>query len=289
MRRVEWLAVFDDSVPREKILSKNLARMTIYPLDPDSVDFGAIRRLLSGMDEWMAPEDYVLIIDEINRGNIAKILGELITLLEPDKRLGAENEMQVLLPYSQKLFGVPSNVHIIGTMNTADRSIAFMDTALRRRFVFEEMMPDTKVVRDHVGSGGVVAGVDVASLLSSMNLRIEYLFDRDHQIGHSYFLKVETLADLRDVFIDRMIPLLQEYFHEDWEKLCVVLSCSYDPDASKPTTANAHPVIQAATFDIAAAGFQDDELDGRLSYSVSQEFRHASEDQLAKFFMGMIP
>ena len=163
---------------------------------------------------------YVLVIDEINRGNVARIFGELITLIEDSKRIGQEDEARVTLPGSKTPFGVPANLHVVGTMNTADRSIALLDTALRRRFVFEEMMPDPF----HSDVSKDVEGIDCRKLLTAMNRRIAVLLDREHQIGHTYLLRVDTVAALASTFQTRIMPLLQEYFYDDWEKIRAVLN-----------------------------------------------------------------
>ncbi len=162
---------------------------------------------------------FVLIIDEINRGNIAKIFGELITLIEDSRRLGADDETKVSLPYSKDSFGVPNNLYLIGTMNTADRSIQLLDTALRRRFDFVEMMPEP----DHKDISTNVQGVDCQKILKAMNERITALLDRERQIGHTYLLDVDTMEKLSYAFQNKIFPLLQEYFFDDWSKIRAVL------------------------------------------------------------------
>ena len=167
-------------------------------------------------------KNYVLIIDEINRGNVSAIFGELITLLEEDKRKGNKEQTEVILPYSNDKFSVPNNVYIIGTMNTADRSVEALDTALRRRFSFVEMQPSPEVLLD-----SEYQDVDLKQLLESMNQRIEVLIDKDHQIGHSYFIGIKNLDDLKLVFKDKIIPLLEEYFYGDFGKIGLVLGGNF--------------------------------------------------------------
>nr|MDA3821724.1 AAA family ATPase [Bacteroidales bacterium] len=166
---------------------------------------------------------HVLIIDEINRGNISEIFGELITLLEDDKRLGEDEELKVVLPYSKKSFGVPSNLYIVGTMNTADRSVEALDTALRRRFSFEEIIPNSSIIRKHVGERGLIDEFDVARILDMINKRIEILLSPDHLIGHSYFLNVDGIEELQWIFDNKVIPLLKEYFYGDLGKIGLVI------------------------------------------------------------------
>ena len=166
---------------------------------------------------------YVFIIDEINRGNISKIFGELITLIEDSKRDGEKEAISITLPYSKEEFSVPKNVYILGTMNTADRSIALMDTALRRRFEFIEMMPNEELLTDIV-----IDGIEVKKMLETMNRRIEALYDREHTLGHAFFMplkneKKATINQLASIFTNKIIPLLQEYFYEDYEKIMLVL------------------------------------------------------------------
>ena len=169
--------------------------------------------------------EYVFIIDEINRGNISKIFGELITLIETTKRAGKEECISTKLPYSKEEFTVPDNVYIIGTMNTADRSIALMDTALRRRFKFEEMLTDYHLLEDiFVEDKGTK--VNIGAMLKVINERIEYIYDREHTIGHAVFLELKennNIDKLENIFKKSVIPLLQEYFYEDYDKIRIVL------------------------------------------------------------------
>ena len=170
-----------------------------------------------------ATDPYVLIIDEINRGNIANIFGELITLIEDSKRLGSDEALEVTLPYSKETFSVPSNLYIIGTMNTADRSLIYMDTALRRRFEFRPMLPNLEVLRDTPE----IEGINIVQMLAALNERIAVLFDQDHTLGHSFFMSLNrpqaTIKDLARIFDRKILPLLEEYFFEDWGKIRWIL------------------------------------------------------------------
>ena len=243
-RAVKWLVkdIDQDMIPFLPNGRKQLSRFSLFSFDYIGTE--TISQILNEntaepvieVDRETKP--YIFIIDEINRGNISKIFGELITLIEDTKRAGAAEAMEAILPYSGETFSVPNNVYILGTMNTADRSIALMDTALRRRFEFVEMMPNSEVL-NYWGVGTILAGdeeLNVAKMLDVINERIEYLFDREHTIGHAFFKKladdpsIETLAG---IFEKNVIPLLQEYFYEDYEKIQLVLGDNEKEDEYK--------------------------------------------------------
>lgn len=217
-RRVKWLLVIPEGEPVTEIYGKKFTMQSIYELYPNQLKVPALERYVnaSTAPQGSKPLPHVLVIDEINRANISKVFGELITLIEPDKRLDMVEELTVELPYSGERFGVPSNLHIIGTMNTADRSIALLDTALRRRFNFREMSPQPGLLR-------VVDGIDLNAVLTTINKRIEYLIDREHRIGHAFFIGCKTADQVNGAMRDRVIPLLQEYFFEDWSRVAAVV------------------------------------------------------------------
>lgn len=220
-RKVQWL-YHGEPIGVEQFLSnKVLSQQAIYKFLHSDINTENIQSLLSSKKQDPLQEDtqnFVLIIDEINRGNISKIFGELITLIEEDKRKGELNEISLILPYSKKRFSVPKNIYIIGTMNTADRSIALMDTALRRRFDFIEYTPDVSLLPEDV------EGVNVSKFLKSLNERINFLYDQEHLVGHAYFMKPNlTFEDLISIMKFKVLPLLEEYFYDDWEKIEMIL------------------------------------------------------------------
>jgi hypothetical protein len=219
-RAVKWLWVDRAGVPVEEISSTRFSQKTIYLLTKSELNIPALERYVeSQRGGGGAPDQFVLIIDEINRANVSKVMGELITLLEPDKRIGATNELRIRLPYSRDMFGLPLNLHLIGTMNTADRSIALLDTALRRRFKFREVAPEPQLLAE----AEEATGLPLVAFLSSINDRIEYLLDREHRIGHAYFINCRSRDGVDAAMRNAIIPLLQEYFFEDLSRVAVVL------------------------------------------------------------------
>lgn len=233
-RKVKWLVTDIVENIRELNGGKYLPNFEITKLN--RVRISELLELVSKHGGYAGEKNekpYVFIIDEINRGNISKIFGELITLIESTKRAGMEEAASAILPYSEKPFSVPSNVYILGTMNTADRSIALMDTALRRRFQFIEMMPDSDVLRKiHADK---VEDLDVAAMLDKINERITFLYDREHTIGHAFFTGLKddaSLSKLQSIFEKSVIPLLQEYFYEDYQKIQLVLGDNAKSDDS---------------------------------------------------------
>ena len=266
LRKVKWLA----KGIRENILSINngkpMTLASVYCLS--NIDIQDVYDLINKYNptQQQASEkakNYVFIIDEINRGNISKIFGELITLIEDSKRIGNPEGTRALLSYSMKPFGVPKNVFLLGTMNTADRSIATIDTALRRRFEFKEMLPDADAL-----AGISVGTLSIREMLLRMNQRIAVLYDREHTIGHAYFIPLKeenTLEKLGEIFKNKVIPLLQEYFYEDYNKIRLVLGDNQKKDP-KDHFIVANTVNQNALFGSADIG-----LDDSYTYEINEE------------------
>lgn len=239
-REVEWLYK-DVEIPVSEIYEKNLSQQTIYQFHQDLVK----KDFFKPKVHKERNKNYVLIIDEINRGNIANIFGELITLIEDDKRLGKQNELKATLPYSKESFSVPDNLYIIGTMNTADRSVESLDTALRRRFSFIPMYPIPELLDDEQHK---CADIDLRKMVETINQRIEKLKDLDYCIGHSYFMNIENkanpLSELKHIFNNKVIPLLQEYFYNDWEKIGLILGSEFVTENGNDTkfASNFNPI-----------------------------------------------
>lgn len=255
LRKVKWL---DRSITDILQLNggKRMTLSTVYQLD---IAPAAVLKLLEERHPEWSPQDaqkknFVFIIDEINRGNISKIFGELITLIEPCKRAGASEATYAVLPYSKMPFEVPGNVYLLGTMNTADRSIAAIDTALRRRFHFRELPP-----RPELLDGVFVEGLSIRRMLECMNRRIAALYDREHAIGHSYLLPLRESPDvaaLAHIFRENILPLLQEYFFDDYEKIRLVLGDKHKSD-DQPQFIRAVPCDPQALFGVADADCAD--------------------------------
>ena len=259
---------YEDFVEGIRPVQDSETDQMIYRVEP-----GVFRQLCQ--DARNDPQThYALFIDEINRGNIAKIFGELITLIEPDKRAVYDEKgklklgMELTLPYSRELFSVPKNLDVYGTMNTADRSIALLDTALRRRFQFEELMPDAKLISGVHGDGFIDDGeggqIDLRSLLDTMNKRIRFLLSRDMTLGHGYLCPVKDFESLRVVVLNQLIPLLQEYFYNDWHRIQLVFA---DVDANHKCVDE--PIIRSQTVSSSEVlGFEHDDFEEQIVYSV---------------------
>lgn len=248
-RKVKWLKVYDKPIDIRKYNGgKKLSQVTLYELS--NVRFLDIKELLDeGKVAKMADQStavpYFLIIDEINRGNISKIFGELITLIEKDKR----DKIKIRLPYSQKEFSLPSNLYIIGTMNTADRSIAVLDTALRRRFFFKEIEPNNEIIKSE--NQLIDDDLDLAVLFNILNEKITVKLDRDHRLGHSYFLAVFRIADFRIIWYYQIIPLLMEYFYNDPESIASIITDAFiDKKTGQVRVINSDEDFKAALLNI---------------------------------------
>ena len=275
-RRYEYVTFhqsysYEDFVEGVRPVQAEDGERVIYRVEP-----GVFRRICA-----RAKSDpdrrYAMFIDEINRGNISKIFGELITLLEPDKRAYYDEDgkciggMELTLPYSGDSFGVPVNLDVYGAMNTADRSIARLDWALRRRFDFEELEPDASIIQGVDGDGLIDDGesgrIDLRRLLKEMNRRIRFLLDREHRVGHSYFMDVKTFEDLRRVMFRKVLPLLEEYFYEDWSRIQLVLRDRIGEERNPPQIVRDEQVEELQVL-----GFDHDDYEDKVEYEkVSEE------------------
>ncbi len=246
-RKVDWLYI-DLDISIKSIYPRYFSQQSIYQILGKEIDQSLFSK---DVVSRRTSDKYVMIIDEINRGNVSQIFGELITLIEEDKRAGRKEALKIKLPYSKEDFSVPENIHILGTMNTADRSVEALDSALRRRFSFVEM-PSKPALLKTSGNKGSIGDIDLVKLLKTINLRISKLIDSDHAIGHSYFFKVTTKQGLITVFKDKVIPLLEEYFFGDLGKLGLILGKSFikESDASQN--------IRMKTFNGYGGNYSDD-------------------------------
>ena len=261
-REVRWYWWDDTGRPISEIYARRLTLGAIYRLKSKEIQHDALRSRI-GSPMQSEGEPYVLVIDEINRANVSRVMGELITVLEEDKREGAENEVAVTLPYSGNRFTLPPNLHLLGTMNTADRSIALLDTALRRRFEFEELAPDVHALQD----AGKATGINLPEVLNAMNDRLEWLIDRDHLIGHAWLMKARTRDDVDQVMRRKVIPLIAEYFYDEWEKVRAVLGGTDDFVESQPL--DPPPGL-------------DDTAENRQRWTVRDEFNKGAYNRLVK-------
>lgn len=268
LRKVNWIV----KGINENIVDFNggttMTLSSVYKLSVSVSDALTLIDKNQANNQILIPNDkrYVFIIDEINRGNISKIFGELITLVEESKRIGQPEETKVKLPYSPTPFGVPDNIYLIGTMNTADRSIATIDTALRRRFQFRELQPEVKVLKEVI-----IDGLSIDKLLFNMNRKIEILYDREHTIGHAYFIPLKespTIDMLEEIFKNQIMPLLQEYFYDDYQKIQLVLGDNKKLEEDKKfiveKTHDWNSIFGAAEFD------EDD----AVTYSLNEKAFH---------------
>lgn len=265
----------------QTLINKNISNGTVCNHSASQRNEAATANIIDTSDDNRKRQPYVFIIDEINRGNISKIFGELITLIEDTKRQGADEAMSAKLPYSGDDFSVPDNVYILGTMNTADRSIALMDTALRRRFNFVEMMPDVELLKENRGDeeGIKVGEIDIAKMLNTINKRIEYLYDREHTIGHAFFMKLKDpqldndakMRMLADIFRNKIIPLLQEYFYDDYAKIRLVLGGNFIKAENKGKDIFILPKEKSEDDDDKAYKALYDDLENKWVYKIDVE------------------
>ncbi len=245
-RKVKWIYQGED-IPVAKFLNnKKLIPMSIYQFYDEDINKAYLNQLF-GKSNNPKKKNYVLIIDEINRGEISKIFGELITLIEDTKRTNKEN-LEIQLPYSGKPFSLPPNLYIIGTMNTADRSIALLDIALRRRFDFIPMYPRSEIITED-GNSIEVGEINRAEFLDKLNERIGFLLDDDHKIGHSYLMNIKNYAEFNYAFTNRILPLLSEYFYNDYEKIAKVLNQDEDYEGEYNWSNKESTIIHKKMYD----------------------------------------